>query len=74
VSTTYSSIAFNGNANSAVAYSMLDGLVNGKNWLWQISFEKRLARNIEMALEYEGRKSGSNAIIQTGRASLRAVF
>jgi hypothetical protein len=53
---------------------MLDGLVNGKNWLWQISFEKRLARNIEMALEYEGRKSGSNAIIQTGRASLRAVF
>jgi hypothetical protein len=73
-STTFSNIAFNGDANSAVGYSMLDGLVGGKNWLWQISFEKRLAKNIEMSLEYEGRKSGTNNVIQTGRASLRAVF
>lgn len=74
VRATYSSISFNGQANSTIGYTMLDGLQNGRNWLWGAQFERRLSRNVEMSLEYEGRRPGGGGVIHTGRASVRAVF
>jgi len=71
---TFSDIVFNGISNSTIGYTMLDGLQNGKNYLWGASIDKRLSRNIEMSLEYEGRKPALNPVIHTGRASVRAVF
>jgi hypothetical protein len=53
---------------------MLDGLLKGKNWIWHISFDRRLSKNVEMTLEYDGRKSSGVNAIHTGRASVRAVF
>ncbi|MBP6455805.1 MAG: hypothetical protein KA275_03655 [Chitinophagaceae bacterium] len=72
--TTFSTIKFNGNENSGVGYIMLDGLQKGKNWLWQVTFDKKISNNIEMSIEYEGRKTQENAPIHIGRASVRAVF
>lgn len=74
IKTTFSTIEFNGVENSGVGYTMLDGLQKGKNWLWQASFNKRVSKNIEMNLEYEGRKPASGSVIHTGRASVRAIF
>ena len=71
---TFSSIAFKGNQNSGIGYTLLDGLQKGKNWLWQASFNKRVSKNIEMNLEYEGRKPATSNVIHTGRASVRAIF
>ena len=71
---TFSNIAYTGTENSGVSYTMLDGLQKGKNWLWQASFNKRVSKNIEMNLEYEGRKPASGDVIHTGRASVRAIF
>lgn len=71
---TYTGIRYQGNASSAVGYAMLDGLTGGKNWLWNAGFDKRVSKNIEMNLEYEGRKTGTGSFIHTGRASVRAIF
>lgn len=67
-------ISFTGMPNSTVGYMLLDGLLPGRNYLWNIEFTRKLPGNLELNLQYEGRKPGENPSIHTGRASLRAIF
>jgi hypothetical protein len=67
-------IKFNGDANSTVGYILLNGLAAGKNYLWNLALTKRLAGNIELNLQYDGRKPGNNKVVNTGSVSLRAIF
>ena len=72
---SYAQIAYNGlNATSSIAYTMLEALQPGANYQWYANWERRVGSGIEISLEYEGRKSGENDIIHTGRLSIRAIL
>jgi hypothetical protein len=71
---TLSNISFTGTSHSTVSYIMLEGLQNGRNYLWSIDFTKRLANSLELSFQYEGRKPGDTRTIHVGRASLRAIL
>jgi len=71
---TFTNINFTGTPNTTVSYIMLDALLPGKNYLWNVSLTKRLINNLELTFEYEGRKPGDTRVIHTGRASLRALL
>lgn len=60
--------------DSPVGFAMLEGLQDGLNLIWQLNYDRRLSKFVQLNLGYEGRKTGSSNTQHIGRASLRALF
>jgi hypothetical protein len=73
---TFNNISFKSQsvATTTVSYIMLDGLLPGKNYLWSLTFTKRLLNNIELNIQYDGRKPAESRTVHVGRASITALF
>ena len=65
---------FTGQLNTPVAFTMLNGLQNGNNLLWNVSLDRRLANNLQINFGYDGRKTGNGRVVHVGRAQVRVVF
>lgn len=71
---SYTNIDFTGEGNTPLAYSMLEGLNNGRNYLWNVSYELRMSDNIEISFSYNGQQRGDAETRHTGNAQVRAIF
>ncbi|MDB5226097.1 MAG: hypothetical protein JWN78_290 [Bacteroidota bacterium] len=71
---TLAVVKFTGENGTTKSYTILEGLQPGKNYLWSASYTRNISQNLELSLTYEGRKTGTAKLINTGRAQLRAVF
>ena len=67
-------IKLEGARNPSLEFTMLEGLKDGTNWIWGLSYDRRLANNIRINVSYDGRKSGDARIVHTARAQVSAFF
>lgn len=65
---------YEGNINSAVSYQILEGLQPGKNALWEVTYQRNIAKYLQLSLRYNGRSSEENPIVHTGSVQVRAFF
>ncbi len=70
----YFSNNFTGNANTPVAYQMLEGLQPGKNFTWTLLAQKKLTKFLDLNLSYFGRNTETSKTIHTGSIQLKAYF
>jgi hypothetical protein len=70
----YFSNAFEGNANTPVAYQMMEGLQPGTNFTWSLIAQKKLTKFLDLNLNYFGRKTETSRTIHTGTVQLKAYF
>ena len=70
----YISLNYNGNQNSQIAYQMMDGLRSGDNYTWNISYQRTILKNLQLSINYNGRKPADTDVIHVGSVQLRAFF
>lgn len=67
-------VRFDGDIASPLGYDMMQGFVNGQNHWWTVSFQQRLGGNIQVSINYDGRRSEGQNTIHIGRMEARYIF
>lgn len=67
-------IDFEGEANSALAFEMLEGLMPGTNGTWEVILQRSIGENLQLNINYNGRVSQGSNVIHTGGMQVRAYF
>ena len=65
---------FEGEANSFLGYTLLNGLQPGQNLVINLNWQQQLIEGLQMTLQYFGRKSGGDRLVHTGTFQLTAFF
>lgn len=67
-------IDYNGEVNTPVSYELLEGFNPGNNITWGLTIQRNLSQNMQLNLNYDGRKSETTKVIHTGNVQVRAFF
>ncbi len=67
-------IWYNGVSNSALGYEMLEALNRGINYTWNVSYLYSVSKNLQLSIQYSGRKSENLSVIHSGGMEVRAFF
>jgi hypothetical protein len=62
------------NNQSPLAYEMFEGLRAGDNYVWNISLRRKIIGDLNLILQYIGRKSEDQKTIHNGSVQLTAMF
>ncbi|MFP5471877.1 MAG: hypothetical protein ACLGGV_09805, partial [Bacteroidia bacterium] len=65
---------FDGENNTPLEFEMLEGLKIGENYTWSLSMQRKVAKNLQLMLNYNGRKSPENKAVHFGGVQVRAYF
>ncbi len=65
---------YTGEDNTTISYEMLDGLKTGQNMTWNVLYQRSLGKNMQLNLNYTGRKSPDTPTVHTGGVQVRALF
>lgn len=71
---SFISINYNGNPGSPLGFEMLEALKPGKNFTWNAGYQRSISKNLQLSLQYNGRKSELNKTIHSGGMEVRAFF
>lgn len=67
-------INYTGIQNSALGFEMLEGLKPGLNFTWNVGYQRSISKNLQLSIQYNGRKSEDNRMIHSGGMEVRAFF
>jgi hypothetical protein len=68
------SIRYNGTSNNTVAYEMLESLKSGNNFTWNIGYQRSLSKNLQINIQYNGRRSENSKTVHAGGVEVRVFF
>lgn len=69
-----SNIDFRGVENSPAGYELLEALRPGRNYTWNITLQKKLIAGLQLAVNYEGRKSADYKLVHMGKMQVSVLF
>ena len=67
-------IKYNDTENSPIAYEVLNALNKGQNLTWELNYQRNLSNNIQISINYNGRKTPNSNAVHLGGAQIRAFF
>lgn len=70
----YIRIQFEGDATGPVVYDALGGLQAGNNLTLACAWRKTINQNLQLSLNYNGRKSDGRDVVHAGNMSVRLLF
>jgi hypothetical protein len=53
---------------------MLEALRQGVNYTWNIGYQRSVSKNLQISVQYNGRKSENTSMIHAGGMEVRAFF
>jgi hypothetical protein len=67
-------VAYTGEGGTALAFEMLEGLQKGINTTWNVGIQGKIAKNLQLNVNYNGRNGESGRTIHQGGMQVRAFF